>query len=1147
MIIIFSKDRATQLDACLRSLTLHCGDHESFRKRVICKYSNARHEKQYETLRSEHPGAEFITESDFQADLEAALAGMSHVLFMVDDNLCIRPFRIGEIVETLDTERSAIGFSLRIGRNITRSYPNDDAPQRMPETTQPRPGVLCYRWVGAEYDFGYPLEVSSSLFRVSDVLPLIRGGERIHHPNDLEARIDAGKLRLQDTLPDSLCFEHSVAFCNPLNVVQTSYANRAGTEASLSVKSLLDRYDMGYRVDVEAFSQFTPGSCQEEVPFDFLPPRLNWDKVEASLQIAKTSGRETGKTHTFHCSIEPAKLSAEALQSTLGGLQLLDAAGSDPAVPWVEALGRNVRQQSELQTRESGKMIADLKQNMLRSNAWHSGQLVSLNKKIDEQTAALEAALGKLQRSRGRCLYGIEEESVLPGNILFLRGWVLLRETHSATRMRVSIRSFKGHRTFTSEIQFRPDMAVRFPGGRNVEKSGFLIHTPLTARCNSVALQYLNGEKWITFARRVVLASKIRPCAPPTIQEKWPRERPLVSVVIPCHNYGKFLGEAVDSVLAQTWQDLEVIVVNDGSTDPDTIRTLDNLNRPRTRVIHQQNLKLPAARNTGIEAARGKYICCLDADDNLAPTYIEKCLLRLEIDGYDVCGSWQWNFGTEDKILEPGRFTFKNLLRSNHMVNCAMFRRQLWESAGGFDISMTDGYEDWEFWIRLASLGARGTVIPEPLFLYRKHGRSMIDSTLEKHAKIVSKIRAKFRWRKAIRPAVGEIRDKWVNLLERLPGRTGKPRILLCLPYMTMGGAEKIISQICGKLRQRGFHFTIITTELKHASQGDSHAWFEPFASDIYHLPGLLEVKNWTDFITSLIRRHGVDMLWLVGSAYVYDLLPELKTQFPGLRVADILFNEVGHTVRNRKFDYLIDLNITETQSMKSWLLSHGESDDRVRVIPNGVDLSLFQPRGPEAVPFDTGGRRFVVGYFGRMSEEKGPDLFVDIAAQFKNDADLLFIMAGVGGMEPLVRKQIEEQGLGGSVKFLGLVPAHTHVPFCDVLVVPSRQDGRPNVVMEAMAMGVPVIASNVGGMAEMVSDNESGFLCEPGNIAQFAEKITLLSRDENLLNDLKARARTCAEQHFDINTAVSAFDGAFRGIMETRPASKQPLEAAIV
>src|SRR6266542_3718389 len=98
-------------------------------------------------------------------------------------------------------------------------------------------------------------------------------------------------------------------------------------------------------------------------------------------------------------------------------------------------------------------------------------------------------------------------------------------------------------------------------------------------------------------------------------QALWPADEPLVSVIIPCYNYGEYLHDAIASVLAQELHDTEIIVVDDGSTDSNTRAVISALGTPRTRVIVQANAGLSRARNAGIKAARGKYICCLDADD----------------------------------------------------------------------------------------------------------------------------------------------------------------------------------------------------------------------------------------------------------------------------------------------------------------------------------------------------------------------------------------------------------------------------------------------------------------------------------------------------------------------------------------------------
>jgi glycosyltransferase involved in cell wall biosynthesis len=199
---------------------------------------------------------------------------------------------------------------------------------------------------------------------------------------------------------------------------------------------------------------------------------------------------------------------------------------------------------------------------------------------------------------------------------------------------------------------------------------------------------------------------------------------PIVSVVISCYNYGRYLNEAIESVLASTLQDIEIIVVNDGSTDPYTIEVLTTLEKPRTRVIHQTNKGASAARNHGIHHAKSKYIFTLDADDKIAPTMLEKCVAVLESKPQiGFVGSWAKRFGNTSFIWKFPPYHFYRLLFRNMISSGAMFRKKAWEQVGGFNEKMRYA-EDWDFWIALSKKGWRGHVIPEPLWHYRSHANS---------------------------------------------------------------------------------------------------------------------------------------------------------------------------------------------------------------------------------------------------------------------------------------------------------------------------------------------------------------------------------------------------------------------------------------
>jgi glycosyltransferase involved in cell wall biosynthesis len=201
---------------------------------------------------------------------------------------------------------------------------------------------------------------------------------------------------------------------------------------------------------------------------------------------------------------------------------------------------------------------------------------------------------------------------------------------------------------------------------------------------------------------------------------------PTVSVVITCYDLGRYLDEAVNSVLAQTFQDFEILIVDDGSTDAATRALLAAYRRPRTRVIRSANQGLPAARNLGLKQSTGEFICSLDADDVLEPTCLEKSVevLRQRPDVAFV-SHWLRAFGADEWEWRPERCDFPALLDVNTVNGAALVRRTALEAVGGFDEAMRDGCEDWELWIRLTEAGHRGLILPEFLFRYRRREDSM--------------------------------------------------------------------------------------------------------------------------------------------------------------------------------------------------------------------------------------------------------------------------------------------------------------------------------------------------------------------------------------------------------------------------------------
>ena len=210
------------------------------------------------------------------------------------------------------------------------------------------------------------------------------------------------------------------------------------------------------------------------------------------------------------------------------------------------------------------------------------------------------------------------------------------------------------------------------------------------------------------------------------------------SVIIPCYNQGMYLKEAIDSVLNQTFQDFEIIVVNDASTDEETKRVFSEFDVPKAHVISfEENQGPSAARNAAIKEAEGKYILPLDADNKIGPTYLEKAFEILEKNtsvGIVYCKAEL--FGKERGEWDLKPYSLKEVLNCNCIFVSAVFRKSDWAAVGGFNGNMIYSLEDWDFWLSLIEKGVEVYQIPEFLFFYRKHSvsRSVLALGSEKKA-----------------------------------------------------------------------------------------------------------------------------------------------------------------------------------------------------------------------------------------------------------------------------------------------------------------------------------------------------------------------------------------------------------------------------
>jgi glycosyltransferase involved in cell wall biosynthesis len=210
-----------------------------------------------------------------------------------------------------------------------------------------------------------------------------------------------------------------------------------------------------------------------------------------------------------------------------------------------------------------------------------------------------------------------------------------------------------------------------------------------------------------------------------------PVTAPRVSIIVPCHNGGRFLDGLLASLGDQVFRDFETIIVDDGSTDVATREKLEHLGA-EVRVVHQENRYLSGARNRGFLEARAELVLPLDCDDLLEPSFLAETVPLLETAPADAAFVFTHArlAGTLAGVL-PRHLNRFDQLFLNQLPYCLLLRKSAWQAVGGYDESMRDGTEDWEFNIRLSHAGFLGIELAKPLFVYsvRSDGMLMSRST----------------------------------------------------------------------------------------------------------------------------------------------------------------------------------------------------------------------------------------------------------------------------------------------------------------------------------------------------------------------------------------------------------------------------------
>ncbi len=628
---------------------------------------------------------------------------------------------------------------------------------------------------------------------------------------------------------------------------------------------------------------------------------------------------------------------------------------------------------------------------------------------------------------------------------------------------------------------------------------------------------------------------------------------PKVTIVTPFYNTDDIFYETAQCIFGQTMQQWEWLIINDGSNSPNSLNIIEEYRTidPRVRVIdHQENRGLPAARNSGYEAARADYILQLDSDDLIEPTAIEIMLWYLTSHPeYSFVKGYSIGFGAEQYLWDyHGLHRPEEFLKHNIINATAMVRSNVRAIVGGYNESMRGGLEDWDFWLRCAHEGLWGATIPEYLDWYRRRvshddrwhawneigHRTFIEQAQHKYPEL---------WQRGV-PQIAE--RLWLpneRILDELPCDNllapHDRRLLLLVPWMTMGGADKFNLDLTRLLRDRGWQITIVAT-----ATGDNQ-WAHEFAihtPDIFILPHFLHPTDYPRFIRYLIHSRGFHAAMITNSEVGYLLLPYLRAHFPDLPIVDYNHMEEetwkngGHAQTAALYQSYLNRTIVSSTHLKGWMAGRGADAGRIDVCTTDVDSNYWSPdptiRRSVRLDLDIDDELPLILYAGRICEQKQPHVFGQtIQLLAKRDSPFLALVAGDGPDLPELRALITSHHLEKYVHFLGRVP-NTRIrellAASDIFFLPSQMEGISLAIYEAMAMENTIVGARVGGQHELVTP-ECGMLISrstaAGEAEDYAAALSLLIDDPERRAAYGQAARRRVVEHFSIDRLVPQFE----------------------
>lgn len=640
------------------------------------------------------------------------------------------------------------------------------------------------------------------------------------------------------------------------------------------------------------------------------------------------------------------------------------------------------------------------------------------------------------------------------------------------------------------------------------------------------------------------------------------KSKPTIAIVTPFYNGGDTLEETFNSVMCQTYPFFEWIIVDDGSPDKKSVKTLEETAKrdSRIKIFSKENAGPSLARDYGIGKVSDsvKYVFFLDSDDIIHETTLECLYWALETNP-DASFAYTSvvNFGDREFYWEK-YFTVAEEKYNNLLTVSALVKKEDLLEVGCFGLKEKGMYEDWNLWLKLIKAGKNPLRVNAPLFWYRQTNKGELSRARKNNKKAM----------KYINETVKGISDNHVDVIQYprygnnyatvekfnmiLPDykKDGRKTILYIFPWMVVGGADFFNLDLIKRLPQDKYRAIVLTTT---PNSNPIRQMFEDYA-EVYDMSSFMDRINYMKFADYIIASRKVDLVFVSNSEYGYYMVPYLKNKYKDIPFIDYIhcvdifdprkgFARCSRDVTNYLSGTYCCNNSTLRELKEDFGIKNAET------IYIGTDEKRFDPskynKDELKKKYNIPKNKIIISFICRLSDQKRPLMFVDIAKRVsKINKDIFWVIAGDGPLMPKVKSIVDK-----NFKMLGMVKETEEIyAISDVTFNCSSFEGLALTSYESLSMGVPVISTDAGGQGELIDEKVGALIHYNENPTpeiyeqEVNEYVNETLRVVDNLDKLKKNCRKKIIEGFTLDLMAKKFDKIFdKAIKEEKNRKVEP------